>query len=236
MSAEIVTTHFIAHDEDLGIAYDIWRERVSASGTEILALSPRPHPVEDEFILWDLRTEAAYGNLRDPGSMKLYELNALVDFNGIDRDNRIEIFFMDDPFAAARFPSALGGLTGLDTRDGVGAAELSLVTVAYLGTEAAVPHVHSLFDALLTRSHVIAYQPGLTRLEGTEHSALVGPLWLRDATLNIIGKGDQFFSPGKEAWSGWFLTGDSLDMVEANLPEMIEPGTVIIGRAVAEPF
>ena len=85
MAAEIVTTHFIAHDEDLGAAYEAWRASTEASGAEILAFSPRPHPIDDDFILWDLRTEAAYGNLRDPASMGLYELNALVDFHGIDR-------------------------------------------------------------------------------------------------------------------------------------------------------
>lgn len=236
MAAEIVTTHFIAHDEDLGAAYEAWRASTEASGAEILAFSRRPHPIDDDFILWDLRTEAAYGNLRDPASMGLYELNALVDFHGIDRGDRIEAFFIDDNLATTRFPSALGGLTSLSTRDGVGTAELSLITVVYRGTEAAVPHVHSLFDALITRSHVIAYQPELALLEGTEHSSLVGPLWLRDATLNIIGKGDRFYSPGKEAWSGWFLTGDSPETVEANLTEIIEPGMVVIGRVVAEPF
>lgn len=236
MAAEIVTTHFIAHSEDAADAYAIWRGRVETSGAEVLALSPAPHPIDDEFILWDLRTEAAYGNLRDPGSMRLYELNALVDFNGIDRDNRIEQFFLDDPFVTARYPSTLGGLTGLVTRDGIGERPLSLVTVVYLGAESAVPHVRSLFDALITHSHVVAYHPELGLLEGTEHASLVGPLWVRDATLNIIGTGDRFFSPGKEAWSGWFLTADAIETVEANLTELIEPDAVVIGRAVAEPF
>ncbi|AWB84937.1 hypothetical protein [Corynebacterium liangguodongii] len=236
MVAEIVTTHFIAHSDDLGEAYGVWRDRVVRSGAEVLALSPAPHPVDDEFILWDLRTEAAYGNLRDPESMALYELNALVDFAGLDRDERIETFFMDDPFVTPRFPSTLGGLTDLALRDSVGPDPLRLVTVAYLGTEAAIPHVHSLFDALLARSHVVAYQPELALLEGTEHASLVGPLWVRDATLNLIGTGDRVFSPGKEAWAGWFLTADPLEDVEARLPEIIEPGTVVIGRAVAEAF
>lgn len=236
MAEELVTTHFVAHREEIDVAYSVWRQRIDASGADVLALSPRPHPIEDEFILWDLRTQAAYDNLRDPAAMQLYELNALVDFNGFDRDDRIESFFMDDPFVTARFPSSLGGLTGLVTRDRIGTSDLSLVTVVYLGTETAESYVHSLFDALLARSHVAAYQPGLVLLEGTEHASLVGPLWLRDATLNIIGTGDRFFSPGKEAWAGWFLTSDPVATVEANLPEIIEPGTVVIGRAVAEPF
>lgn len=236
MVAEIVTTHFIAHRGDLGGAYSVWRERVEASGVEVLALSPAPRPVDDEFILWDLRTEAAYGNLRDPGAMQLFELNALVDFAGLDRDSLIEAFFMDDPFVTARYPSTLGGLTGLELRDPIVASPLRLVTVAYLGAEAAAPHVHVLFDALITRSHVVAYQPELALLEGTEHASLVGPLWVRDATLNLIGTGDRVFSPGKEAWVGWFLTADTIETVETNLTEIIEPGMVVIGRAVAEEF
>ena len=59
---------------------------------------------------------------------------------------------------------------------------------------------------------------------------------MRDATLNLIGTGDRVFSPGKEAWVGWFLTADTIETVEANLTEIIEPGMVVIGRAVAEEF
>ena len=237
MAAEILTTHFIAHETDLSTAYTLWRERITASGAEIIAYSPEPHPIEDDFRLWDLRTQAAYENLRDPETMNLYELNALIDFNGIDRDIAIEFFFMEghsDP--ASGFPSALGGLWDLQLRDALIDGDLSLVTVVYLGAEAVRPYMQSLFDDLLTRCHVIAYQSEMTPLEGTEHSALVGPLWMRDATLNIIGTGDSLFSPAKEAKSGWFLTADPVEKVEELLPEIIEPGIVVIGRIVVEPF
>ena len=65
---------------------------------------------------------------------------------------------------------------------------------------------------------------------------MVGPLWLRDATLNIIGKGDGHFSPGKDAWAGWLLTSDGPEDVDRQLHERIDTDAVVITRAVQEPF
>ena len=93
-----------------------------------------------------------------------------------------------------------------------------------------------LFDDTLAALNAVAYQPFVAPLEGTEHADLVGPLWLRDATLNIIGKGDGIFSPGKDAWAGWVLTSDSNNTAELQLRERIEPDAVVISRAVSEPF
>ena len=60
MSFEIVTTHFVAHEPDLDGAYELYLNRIRASGVEIAAVSPHPHPIEDEYVLWDLRCQAAY--------------------------------------------------------------------------------------------------------------------------------------------------------------------------------
>ena len=84
--------------------------------------------------------------------------------------------------------------------------------------------------------HAVAYQPNLAESDSTEQTKLVGPLWLRDATLNIIGKGDGLFSPGKTTWTGWLLTGDTPEEVENTLTERIDADAVVLSRTVAEPF
>lgn len=235
MSFEIVTTHFVAHERELEEAYALYRQRIETSDAVISAVSPRPHPIDDEFTLWDLRCQAAYDNLPAPDQMRLYELNALVDFATANRDNAIEKFFFEDHDAPTFLPASLGGLMDLTLRDDP-AGELSLTTVVYLGMSEHMPVAQQLFDATVADLNVVAYQPYLAPLEGTEHAALVGPLWMRDATLNIIGKGDGHFSPGKDAWAGWLLTSDGNDDVERHLHERIEPDAVVISRAVREPF
>lgn len=235
MSFEIITTHFVAHEHDLEEAYKLYQQRIATSGAFIANISPHPHPIEDEFNLWDLRCQAAYDNLPAPESMQLYELNALVDFATTNRDNAIERFFFEDHTEPTRFPATLGGLDQLTLRDEP-AGELSLTTIVYLGMPEHMLLAQQLFDATVADLNVVAYQPYLAPLEGTEHAALVGPLWMRDATLNIIGKGDGHFSPGKDAWAGWVLTSDGHDDVERHLHERIEPDAVVISRAVREPF
>lgn len=235
MSFEIVTTHFVAHEHDLDEAYALYRRRIEASGADISAVSPRPHPIENEFFLWDLRCQAAYDNLPAPEAMQLYELNALVDFATTNRDNAIEQFFFEDHTEPTRFPATLGGLTNLTLRDEP-AGELSLTTIVYLGAPAHMLLAQQLFNDTVASLNAVAYQPYIAPLEGTEHAAVVGPLWLRDATLNIIGKGDGIFSPGKEAWAGWLLTSDGPEDVDRKLREHIEPDAVVITRAVSEPF
>lgn len=235
MSFEIVTTHFVAHEHDLDEAYALYRQRIETSGAIIAAVSPHPHPIEDEFFLWDLRCQAAYDNLPAPEAMQLYELNALVDFATTNRDTAIEQFFFEDHTERTRFPATLGGLTNLTLRDEPRGA-LSLTTIVYLGASPHVLLAQQLFDATVADLNAVAYQPYVAPLEGTEHASVVGPLWLRDATLNIIGKGDGIFSPGKEAWAGWLLTSDGPEDVEKQLRERIEPNAVVISRAVSEPF
>lgn len=235
MPFEIVTTHFVAHEHDLDSAYDLYRQRIAGSGAEIAAVSPHPHPIDDEFMLWDLRCQAAYDNLAAPESLRLYELNALVDFATTNRDEALDSFFFEGPAEPTRFPASLGGLTGLTVRDEP-RGPLSLTTIVYLGAPQHVLLAQQLFDATVAALNTVAYQPYVVPLEGTEHAALVGPLWLRDATLNLIGKGDGVFSPGKDAWAGWLLTSDAPEDVEKQLRERIEPGTVVLARAVAEPF
>lgn len=237
MSAEIVTTLFLAHPGDARAAYELYARRVSASPATILALSPGPQPVDEPYSLWDLRTEAAYGNLAAPEQMQLYEANALVDFAGTDRDEVIDSFFLDDPFAAARFPSQIGGLSGVAVRDEVAPGEaLSFITVVYLSAEGAQAQAQALFSQLLGRCRAVAYEEELAPVEALDNPDVVGPLWIRDATLNIIGRGDGVFSPAKEAWAGWLLTPDTLRQVEDRLTEQFGPQQVIIARAIAEPF
>lgn len=235
MAFEIVTTHFVAHEHDLEEAYSLYRDRIADSGAVISAVSPHPHPIEDEFHLWDLRCQAAYDNLPAPEAMRLYELNALVDFATTNRDEAIEQFFLENLNEPTRFPASLGGLTNLTLRDEP-AGELSLVTVVYLGAQPHMLLAQQLFDATVADLNTVAYQPYVVPLEGTEQASLVGPLWLRDATLNIIGKGDGIFSPGKDAWAGWLLTSNGAEEVERQLCERIEPDAVVISRAVSEPF
>ena len=231
MPYEIVTTQFVAHEHELDAAYSLYRERTAASGAEIVAISERPNPIKDEFFLWDLRCQAAYDNLTAPEDMQLYEINALVDFATTNRDTAIEQFFFEDLVSPTRFPAALGGLTDLALRDPV-QGRLSLVTVVYLGSNELI--AQSLFDDTLANQNAVAFHPRIAPLEGTEHAPLVGPLWLRDATLNVIGTGDGYFSPGKDAWAGWFLTSDVPATI---LPaERIEPDAVVLSRIVSEPF
>lgn len=117
MSFEIVTTHFVAHEPDLDGAYELYLNRIRASGVEIAAVSPRPHPIEDEYVLWDLRCQAAYDNLAAPEDLQLYELNALVDFSTTNRDEALDYFFFEDMGGPTRFAAALGGLSDLTLRD-----------------------------------------------------------------------------------------------------------------------
>ena len=145
--------------------------------------------------------------------MRLYELNALVDFATTNRDTAIEQFFFEDHTERTRFPATLGGLTNLTLRDEPRGA-LSLTTIVYLGSPEHMLLAQKLFDDTVADLNAVAYQPYVAPLEGTEHAGLVGPLWLRDATLNIIGKGDGYFSPGKEAWAGWLLTSDGPEDVD----------------------
>ncbi|WP_291314443.1 hypothetical protein [Corynebacterium sp. UBA2622] len=237
MSAEIVTTLFLAHPADAEEAYSVYARRVRESPATVLAVSPGPHPIDAPYALWDLRTEAAYGNLAAPEEMQLYEANALVDFTGVDRDTEIDTFFIDDPFTPARFPSQIGGISGLLSRDDVQpGAELSLVSVVYLGSEGAQEQAQALFTQLLERCTVVAYEEDTALVDVSENADLVGPLWIRDATLNLIGRGDGGFSPAKDAWSGWFLTPNTLDEVEGRMVEQFDPAAVIIARAIAEPF
>lgn len=235
MAFEIVTTHFVAHEHDLEDAYGLYRQRIATSGADIANISPHPHPIKDDFTLWDLRCQAAYDNLPAPDSMQLYELNALVDFSTTNRDNAIERFFFEDHTEPTRFPASLGGLDQLALRDEP-IGELSLTTIVYLGMPEHMLVAQQLFDATVADLNVVAYQPYVAPLEGTEHAALVGPLWVRDATLNIIGKGDGHFSPGKEAWAGWVLTSSAPEDVDRQLHEQIDPGVVVITRAVRELF
>lgn len=235
MAYEIVSTHFVAHEEDLNDAYELYRARVNASRAEVVALSPRPHPIENDFFLWDLRCEAAYANMPAPEGMQLYELNALVDFVITDRDEAVEDFFFEGPVDPTRYPSTLDGISELQVRDGI-EGELSLITVVYLGTEANEAVAQQLFDDLLANVNAVAFHPALSEMESTEQTKLVGPLWVRDATLNIIGKGDGIFSPGKTAWAGWFLTSETRESVEAKLTERIDDHAVVLARLEAEPF
>lgn len=235
MSFEIVTTHFVAHEPDLDGAYELYLNRIRASGVEIAAVSPHPHPIEDEYVLWDLRCQAAYDNLAAPEDLQLYELNALVDFTTTNRDEALDYFFFEDMGGPTRFAAALGGLSDLTLRDEP-TGPLSLTTIVYLGAPQHMAVAQQLFDDTLAALNAVAYQPFVAPLEGTEHADLVGPLWLRDATLNIIGKGDGIFSPGKDAWAGWVLTSDSNNTAELQLRERIEPDAVVISRAVSEPF
>lgn len=235
MAYEIVSTHFVAHEEDLNDAYELYRARVNASRAEVVAISPRPHPIENDFFLWDLRCEAAYANMPAPEGMQLYELNALVDFVIADRDEAVEDFFFEGPVDPTRYPSTLGGIGELQVRDGI-EGELSLITVVYLGTEANEAVAQELFDDLLANVNAVAFHPALSEMEGTEQTKLVGPLWVRDATLNIIGKGDGIFSPGKTAWAGWFLTSEARESVEAKLTERIDEHAVVLARLEAERF
>ncbi len=237
MSAEIVTTLFLAHPAEAEEAYRMWERRVREAPVAVHAVSPAPHPIDAPYALWDLRTEAAYGNLAAPEEMQLFEANALVDVAGTDRDEVMDTFFIDDPLTPSRFPSQIGGLSGLLTRDPVPAgADLSLVTVVYLGAEGAGERAQELFAHLLARCTAVAYEEETALVDVSENAELVGPLWIRDATLNLIGRGDGLFSPAKDAWSGWFLTPNTLDEVEGRLVEQFDPGTVIIARAIAEPF
>lgn len=235
MAYEIVSTHFVAHEEDLNDAYELYRARVNASRAEVVAISPRPHPIENDFILWDLRCEAAYANMPAPEAMQLYELNALVDFVIADRDEAVEDFFFEGPVDPTRYPSTLGGIAELQVRDGI-EGELSLITVVYLGTDIYGAVAQRLFDDLLANVNAVAFHPALSEMESTEQTKLVGPLWVRDATLNIIGKGDGIFSPGKTAWAGWFLTSEARESVEAKLTERIDEHAVVLARLEAEPF
>ncbi|SDS72320.1 hypothetical protein [Corynebacterium timonense] len=237
MSAEIVTTLFLAHPDDAGEAYERYARRVHDSPALVHALSPGPHPIDEPYSLWDLRTEAAYGNLAAPEQMQLYEANALVDFTGVDRDDVIDSFFLDDPFSAARFPSTIGGLSGITTRDPVDPGDaLQLITVVYLSAEGAEEEVQELFTQLLESCRAVAFEEEIAPVEALDTPDLVGPLWIRDATLNIIGRGDRVFSPAKEAWAGWLLTPDTLRDVEDRITEKFGPQRVIIARAIAEPF
>lgn len=235
MAYEIVSNHFVAHEEDLDDAYELYCARVSASRAEVVAISPKPHPIESDFFLWDLRCEAAYANMPAPEAMQLYELNALVDFVTADRDEAMEDFFFEGPADPTRYPSTLGGISELQVRDGI-EGELSLITVVYLGTETNEAVAQQLFSTLLNHVNAVAFHPTLSEMESTEQAKLIGPLWVRDATLNIIGKGDGWFSPGKTAWAGWFLTSETLDSVETKLEERIDEQAVVLARAVAEPF
>ena len=115
MSFEIVTTHFVAHEPDLDGAYELYLNRIQASGVEIAAVSPHPHPIEDEYVLWDLRCQAAYDNLAAPEDLQLYELNALVDFTTTNRDEALDYFFFEDMGGPTRFAAALGGLSDRST-------------------------------------------------------------------------------------------------------------------------
>ena len=235
MAYEIVSTHFVAHEHDLADAYELYRARVAMSRAEVVAISPSPHPIDSEFFLWDLRCQAAYDNLPAPETMQLYELNALVDFVTTDRDEAVEDFFFEGPTEPTAYPAFLGGLADFRVRDAPTDA-MSLITVIYLGAEHNAATAEALYQELIGNVHAVAYQPNLAESDSTEQTKLVGPLWLRDATLNIIGKGDGLFSPGKTTWTGWFLTGDTPEAVEKALTERIDASAVVLSRTVAEPF
>ena len=128
MAYEIVSTHFVAHEHDLADAYELYRARVAMSRAEVVAISPRPHPIDSEFFLWDLRCQAAYENLPAPDTMQLYELNALVDFVTTDRDEAVEDFFFEGPTEPTAYPAFLGGLADFKVRDAPTDA-MSLITV-----------------------------------------------------------------------------------------------------------
>lgn len=235
MPYEIVSTQFVAHADDLAEAQALHRKRAGAAAAEVLALSEKPKPLCDPFQLWNLRCEAAYAGLPEPEAMQLYELKALVDFGGRDRDDAVDDFFFEGLNDPTRFPAFIDGIDGLIPRDPI-TGPLTFITAVYLGQGEYAAVAHELYESLLRSSHVVAYSPALEPLDTVQNADLVGELWVRDATLNVTDRGDGYFSPGKTPWAGYFLTCGDPRCDDPRAVERIDGGVVVLSRLSSEPF
>lgn len=236
MSVEAITTHFIAHPQDVERAYELYRERIERAGVDIIAVSPRPIDLTADpaltYQLWDLRTEAAYAKLPEPEMMRLYELNALVEHDySDDEEDWHENFFFEGAGEDTVFPGALRiGVVRLARRP---RGEVHSYLVHYLGKEGNEAVAQRLFEQLADAAGTLTVPEELTVLDEDDK---LGPLWVRDGALNAAGRGDGWFSLGKQGWEGWFLTDLEPEKVQALVEENLDPDAMVVARLVAEPF
>ncbi len=240
MAAELITTTFVAHPEQVDDAYALYRERISQAGVDIVACSPRPVPVPQDsahaYTLWDLRTEAAYAQLERPESMALYELNALVrhevDLDNDDEDQRLhEWFFLESDNQPAAFPGTLK--SGAVELERTPAGPVHSYLVYYLAAESNVRVAERLYSELCQRVRpLLAPEP----LDETSDDDKLGPLWVRDGVYNAAGQGDGWYSMGKQGWEGWFITDLGPEEVAQALSESLDPGSMVLARLVHEEF
>lgn len=238
----LVTTTFICRPEDVDSAFQRYRERVEGLGESVVTHSLAPRRCADAdraFELWNLRTEAAYEGERDPESMDLYQLRTIVRVDpAIDDDEELSEqlanhFFLSDLEDNDPYPSTLDGFEPLKLRHAP-ADGMRVANVYFLSRSDNEPRVAALYQGAIERLDPAAH----TRLEPFDvlsNPGVIGPLWIRDAALNVSGDGDGWFSPGKDAWVGHIFTSAPDDAINAALQESL--GTnAILARVDIRPF
>ena len=238
----LVTTTFICRAEDLDTAFRRYCERVEGLGADVVTHSLKPRPCAEAdraFELWNLRTEAAYEGGSDPESMDLYQLRTIVRVDPAIDDGEeaseqlANHFFLSDLEDNDPYPSPLDGFEPLTLRHAP-ADGMRVANVYFLSRSDNEPRVVALYQGAIERLEPAAH----TRLEPFDvvsNPGAIGPLWVRDAALNVSGGGDGWYSPGKDAWVGHIFTSAPDEEINAVLQESLG-NNAILARVDIRPF
>ncbi|MCQ4624333.1 hypothetical protein KBX18_01940 [Corynebacterium sp. CCUG 69979] len=238
----LVTTTFICRAEDLDTAFRRYCERVEGLGESVVTHSLAPRPCADAdraFELWNLRTEAAYEGQSDPEGMDLYQLRTIVRVDPtIDDDEEASEqlanhFFLSDLEDNDPYPSTLDGFEPLTLRHAP-ADGMRVANVYFLSRSDNERRVAALYQGAIERLDPAAHTQ-LEPFDVLSNPGAIGPLWVRDAALNVSGGGDGWYSPGKDAWVGHIFTSASDEEINAVLQEDVGEKAVL-ARVEVLPF
>ncbi|WP_293770783.1 hypothetical protein [uncultured Corynebacterium sp.] len=244
MTTQLMTTYFVAHPDDVGKAYQLYRSRVESLDLEVVAMSPAPVPMpqdsEYESRLWDLRLEAAYSALDNPEEMALYHVNSLVRIDAdadttaqtLEQDAVVEKFFFEDDDAPTVFPGFLSPVPVTLHREPTG--ELKVYRVFYLGQQIHADAASALFSKVCADVAPVVCSAGLEAFDHISHSVKIGPLQLRDAQLSMAQRGDGFSAASKVSWEGWFITEAEFADVAGKVHDSEDP--VVLASLEVLPF
>lgn len=240
MTVEIITTQFIAKPEDLDRAYALYESRIAQADARILAYSAKPIPSTNEFELWSLRTQAVYDRLDSPEEWKLYELNALVEFDEANDDEVKEKFFFEADTEPTAFPSSLGGAFDMqlvrESKIVPGQGGLGYVTVAFFTHPDNLLKVPELFSEFVSAIDPVVHGGVPTEVEEVYMPQYAGPLWLKAAQHELDQTGDDTNYGAKRMWLGCVVIDDDAEKLAEHLPESLDPDNFVLASLYPEPF
>ncbi|MGO1446205.1 MAG: hypothetical protein ACTJGI_07725, partial [Corynebacterium casei] len=244
MTVEIITTEFIAKPEDLDRAYALYKERIARADARILAYSSKPIPSSEEFGLWFLRTQAVYDRLDSPIDWQLYELNAIVEWDGSDDEEEIdalrENFFFEDLREPTAFPASLGGVFDMkllrEPKIAAGQGDLTYVTVAFFTYPDNLLKVPELFSEFVAAVDPIVHGGAPTEAEEVHMPQYAGPLWMKAAQTELDETGDGIHHGAKRMWLGCVVIDYDAEKLAEHLPESLDPDNFVLASLYPEPF